>query len=273
MQVIKKKIRYKGQSAYIDFNLDSNEDFIGYQQSIDNLTSFKTMNVVNDVVDAEKRKFNFSNESGSQIIKFWFLNPSKVHQNTFTAAGFTQDEITNTSKSLLNSFFILDFYNTPIIAKQKKLFTSYLTKVLNQSTLPTYTIPLILDESNRNELYYMYISRSYINQQTQPIITGYTKISFFSGHDGSIKTFQYNGFSYSSSQQKLFMRTELNFSGRTWRFIPSSNTIDLYQLDGGEYDNRMNDTFDKENITNPSYNSNKIFDYRDRTYKSEDDFM
>lgn len=271
MSIIKKEILFKKQTAYIDFNLDSKDSFLGYQQNIDNISKFESSNVVNDAVDGEKRKFKFYSEDGSQTLKFFFLNSSKVYQNSLSALGlgWDIDNVTGGSTHVLNSFFILDFYDSPVVSKQRKLFSTYLTKFIkNINPLdPTYSIPLIMDDTNKTQLFYLYIPRSYINKQTQPTITGYTKLSFFNSVDGTIKSFT-NTEQYGVNEESLFLRTELNLTGRTWQFfLPVSKQVTLYQLDGGEYDTRMSDTVQKESIKEPRYPTFKIFDYTRVDYR------
>lgn len=268
MSVIKKEIQYKGQTAYINFNLKSNSKFLDYQQNIDNITQFNSLDIVNDGIDDEKRKFSHYSDNGSSTLKFYFLNPYNEYENSFESAGFTTIDITGKSESILNSFIIADFYDTTDIAKQKRLFTTYLTKLVYKTTVPTYFLSIISTDEDINQLYYMYISRSYINQQTTSIITGYTKFSFFSGIDGIIKTFQYIDEPHDSTEEKLFLKTELNFTGRTWQFITTSRTINLRQLRGVEYDTRMSETFNKEGLVKPNYSKNTIFDYRTGKYVS-----
>ena len=174
MPIIKEKIKYLGDSMNIKFNLGSDDNFLGYQQEIDNLTQVVSLDLVNPEIDVEERRFESHNptEIATQL-QFQFFNV--IFQPSFYAAGFSNNDITSQSSNMLNSFFILDFYDTYDVNTQTKIFTTYLTKI---SVTPDYTAPEY-NITKTNQLYYWYIPIWYLNTQTGSTATGYVKFRRF----------------------------------------------------------------------------------------------
>jgi hypothetical protein len=236
----------------IKLELGSDDGFIGYQQEIDNLTSFTSIGLINPVTDGEKRKYK-RKPSALAILSFLFYNGS-TWVSTFEAAGFTQDEYKKNSDNFLNSFFILDFYDTYDINNQTKLFTTYLTKKGN--TTPTYTI----SDSN-NQLYYMYIPESYISGQTGTI-TGYTKFMFYNAKTGKVATFLNQENASSNNANRIFFEIELNHADRTWKYIKSPTQMTAKEIvNNSEYADKVNNTVDTIDILQQNPPSGDTFVY------------
>lgn len=231
--LIKEKIKYKGNNMNFKISFSSNDDFVGNQQEIDSLTQFKTLDSVNQVTDEEKRRFKSS--ASSQNVKFYFHKGSGVYENKFTTAGFTDNEISSNSLNFLNSFFILDCYDTYDINSQTKIFTTYLTK---KGTLPTYTI-----DNKLNQLYYQHIPISYINKNIDTIPTTYIKFSFFNAKTGKLTLFYNQDNESDLTPRRMFFNTRLFINGKTWRF--QSSTIRAREITNNKYVEKMNETYDK----------------------------
>lgn len=250
MSIIKEKIRFDGRNMNFKFSLGSNNNFIGFQQEIDSLMQSTTNDLINPAVDAEERRLKLNPIPSNTItLQFKFSNSALID---FTAAGFTQNEIDQNDTSLLNSYFILDFYDTYDINTQTKIFTTYLTKL---SKLPIYSI------STNNQLYYLYVPISYINGQTGTTVTGYTKFSFFNAKNGTTTLFYNENNESFTTPEKLFFKTELNLINNTWKFItPSYPIIDVKEIiNNALYIKRINDTYDNFDNLQQTYPSGNTF--------------
>lgn len=266
MSIIKKEIQQRGQTAYIKIPIGSNQGFLGYQQNIDNLTNFESLDVVNNPIDAETRRYSYSNNS-STTLEFSFLK-NDAWDVDFECAGFSSSDIQTQTDAIQNSYFIWDFFDTYIASKQRRIFSTYLTKVLYYTTVPRYTIYTNTNNLNITQFQQIFIPRSYIQEQTSPIVTGYSRFMFFSGlgtDNENVKIFNYPNTSSSIPEEKLYVRTILNFTGRTWQF-EDSGTIRLEQIRGAQYNTRMSNTVDKEKSYTPNYPLNPVFDYSTQTY-------
>jgi hypothetical protein len=197
------------------------------------------------MIDAEEKRFKFNPDISGTTIQFKF---SGSFQSNFINAGFTQNEINQNSNNLLNSFFILDFYDTYNVNTQIKIFTTYLTKV---GKIPTY----LIDNDNKNQLYCLYVPISYISGQTGTTVTGYTKFSFFNAKSGTTTLFYNEDNENFTTPERLFFKTELNLTGNTWRIITASYpTIKAKEIvNNALYVNRINSTYDNINNLQQTY--------------------
>ena len=225
-------IDFSGTTMNLTISLSSNDNLIEYQQEIDRLTQFTTLDLVNPVTDGEKRRFKLNpNPTPDITLNFQFYSTiTNTYLNSFLFAGFTGKEIATGSDNLLNSFFILDFYDTFDINNQTKIFTTYLTKLLvpvNGITYSQYSI----GTSNNNQLYRWYVPLSYIESQTGSTATGYMKLSFYSAKTGNITTF-FNGDNINiTTPEYMFFKTELDLINMTWKFLtPSYPAINAKEI-------------------------------------------
>jgi hypothetical protein len=234
MSIIRRKIRFNnslvglsggtigftGTTINLTISLSSNDNLIEYQQEIDRLTQFTTLDLVNPVTDSEKKRFKLNpNPTPDITLNFQFYSTiTNTYLNSFLFAGFTGNEIATSSDNLLNSFFILDFYDTFDINSQTKIFTTYLTKLLvpvNGITYSQYSI----GTSNNNQLYRWYVPLSYIESQTGSTAIGYVKLSFYNAKTGNITTF-FNADNINlTTPEYMFFKTELDLINMTWKFL------------------------------------------------------
>jgi hypothetical protein len=257
MSVIKETIKFNNLDMNLTIPIGSGIGFTGYQQEVDNLTLETENELINPVIDTEVRKFNYAPIIQPSILYFYFhLSTDEVK---FTNAGFTQTEIDNSDTKLLNSFFILDFYDTYDTYTQTKIFTTYLTKVLgSNNNTPQYTI----SSSVSNQFYNWYVPLWYIDlmRTSGTTVTGYTKFSFYNAKDGSISLF-YNHDNVSlKTPEKMYFKSILNLVDMTWRFTTTSfPNIRAYELyNAAAYTQRVNNTlvnFDNKKQNYPSGNT------------------
>jgi hypothetical protein len=259
MSIKKEQILYNNLDNHIKFNLKSDDNFYSYQEEIDNLTNLNGFDILNPVIDSEKCKFKYQPNS-TMLLKFNFYNSSGIYGNSFLNAGFTSNEI-NKNNNFLNSFFILEFYDTYDINIQTKIFTNYLTKL---GTQPSYEI-----SNNSNQFYYFYIPQSFINSQTGTTITGYTKFSFYNAKvsNDRISLF-YNNTINNDTPEKMFFKTSLNLTGKTWNIISNNNNISIYEYNNNDYKNKINETFTQFNNVKQVFPNGNTFNYANGSYST-----
>jgi hypothetical protein len=246
----------------IKFNLGSNDNFLGYQQEIDDLTQGVSDTLINPDVDLEERRFKYAFHSPAVQFNFGFGSPTP--SNAFTAAGFTPTELAQQQLDVLNSFFIFDLYDSYNVSTQVKILTTYITKIGNS---PQYTL-----DSN-NQIYNLYVPIPYIQDiQAQSgstgIATGYTKISFYNAKTGKVTLFYNPTYALSTTPLFMFFPTRLNVNLKTWEFLPSSTSVfqanEIYQ--NQEYITKVNDTVQNFNNESQNYPSGSTFNYQTGKY-------
>ena len=258
MSIIREKIRYAGNSMNIKFNLSLDDKFLGYQQEIDNLTQVVSLDLVNPEIDVEERRFkSFNSLMLTPQLEFQFF--SGTYQNSFLAAGFSPANIAEQASNILNSFFIMDFYDTYDVNTQIKIFTIYLTKIGNS---PLYDIDV------SNQLYYWYIPVWYLKAQTGSTVTGYAKFTFYNAKSGTTALFYNNDNLACTTPEKMYFKAEINIVNKTWKFTnPSFPLILAKQLyTSTQYNQRVNDTITNFNNEVQNYPSGTSFNYLDGKY-------
>ena len=264
MSIIKENIRFTGENMNLKIVLNSRDNFIGYQQEIDGLTQLTTTDLINPAIDGETRRFKYDPDLGNTVLSFYFYS-GNTYNVSFLNAGFTQNEINSNSNKLLNSFFILDFYDTFDVNNQTKIFTTYLTKILdNISNSPIYRVYV----EAINQFYYWYIPLSYINTLTGSTGIGYVKFSFYNAKNGNVSLFYNNDNAALTTAEKMFFKVELNLTDKTWKFLTTSFPyLTAYELITSiDYINRINNTFEKFDNKKQEYPTGTTFNYRTGTY-------
>jgi len=251
MSIIKNEIVYTGKDINMKFSLDSINNNMGQQQSlIDSVTTYTTESV-NPIIDIEARRFKYDVNLPPTTLSFYF-NRSGFYTNSFST-GFT-------NTMTLNSFFILDFYDSFDTYSQNKIFRTYLTKIGN---VPQYNI----NDSNI-QFNVWYIPQSHLKSLSN-ISTGYTKFSFYDASTGVISAFyNYNNRNLVTNE-KMFFKTELNAVNKSWRMITDSfPSIIAYEFPNNNniYSDRINNTINTVPVNKPNYPSKFIFDYKTQTY-------
>ena len=261
MPIIKEQIKFIGDNMNLKINLSSDDNFLGYQQEIDNLTQVVSVDLINPEIDVEERRYKYANAT-PLTLKFQFYNQTaNNYQADFISAGFTGDEILSSSMNMLNSFFILDFYDTYDPNTQVKILRTYITKIGLSSTYligPTYP----------NQIYCRYIPVDYIKAHTGATTAiGYTKFSFYNAKDGSISLFYNLSNGSLSTPEKMYFKSQLDFLNKTWRFILTSNTATARELTTSPlYNQRVNDTVDNINNEEQNYPQGSAFDFVNGKY-------
>jgi hypothetical protein len=263
MSIIREVVKYNQTDINIKIPIGITDGFSGYQQEIEKLTSFSATNLVNPENDIEVRRFKYYTTTNSTM-QFQFYNGSNYSTN-FTYAGFASAEINPSNGKITNSFFILDFYDSFDPYNQNKIFSTYQTKLVT-GTSKTANYKIIT-----SQFYNFYVPINYINSFTGTTVIGYSKFSFYNAKTGKIQLFFNNdNSSMLLSPEKLYYKTELNLTAKTWRFITSSspNMIakEIPYTTNTEYSDKVNNTFDKFNSKAQDYPSGNTFNFEDGTY-------
>lgn len=250
MSINKIIIPFTGKDKIIKISLDSVDSAYGQQQSISNAMNDVTNGLINPIVDIETSRFKYNPTLPAAILSFYFhINGS--HTNTFES-GLTEN-------MLLNSFFMLDFYDTYDTYTQTKIFRTYLTKV---GEFPQYQI------NAENQYNIWYVPQSFIDSSSGGTALGYVKFSFYNALTGLVSTFyNYNNRDLKTNE-KMFFKSELNISNRTWKIITTSfPSILAYEFPATNlYSNRINNTVNNVEQSKPNYSPNLAFDYQTQTY-------
>jgi len=270
MSIIKETILFNNLDININFPIDSNSELYGYQQEIDNEVISAKATSTNPIVDNEIRRYNYDGNAESARLVFYYSQYSNdIFTNTFIDAGFTANEIGGNNTKLLNSFFILDCYDSFDPNTQTKIFTTYLTKVLDGETDTNIKIPkYIINSLITNQFYYWQIPLSYINEQSFSEVTVYIKFSFYNAKTGVINLFYNQDNKDLTTPEKMYFKAVLNLALMTWRFdVLSFPYIKAYQVNtNSAYAKRTNNTISNFDNKQQNYPTGSILNKETGTY-------
>lgn len=268
MQIIKETVRFTGIDANLRINLNSDSNFLGAQQEINNIANDASNSLINAVVDGEKRKFKYNTALGINLT-FRFSFKNGVSSFGTDGAGFTNSELINIEPNVANSFFVLDFYNSCNPNNQVRIFTTYLTKI---GTIPQY---LVGHDDTRNtyttdnQFYYWYVPIWYLNTM-MPNSIGYIKFSFYNAKSGTTVLF-YNNLNVSNPLLKMYFEAQLDPTNNCWNLLQKTNIVDARELIiSNKYTERINNTIDKRDNIKQTYPKGTVggtvFDYETGMY-------
>lgn len=264
---INENIKFNNLDINLKINLGGDEHLFGYQQEIDNLTEITKEELINPIVDGEIRRYVYNPYVQPANIIFYFYSTN--YSCSFINAGFVSGEIANNNVGMLNSFFIMELYDTYDPYTQTKISTNYLTKILGGSgSKPDYT----LNSSANNQFYYLYIPISFLNKHSgATTITGYTRFSFYNSKTGKISLFYNSGNVSLLTPEKMYFKTQINLNTKSWQFIESAYpySIAMQILPTNAYAKRINNTIDNTENKKQNYPSGYIFDQNTGTYITE----
>lgn len=264
MSIIKIKILRNNQDNNIKFGLSNNVQVTGYQQEINEITDQTKKKLINPIIDDEITKFKF--DGASRYIQFYFDNDGTVYD--YTDAGFTEDELNNNSKSFMNSFFILDMYDTYDVNTQTRIFRNYLTKLYddaltNATPRPRYEF----NKYKKFQLSELYLPKSYINTISGTTSTTYFKFMFFNGKTGDIYQFYNDGINSEYSLEKMYFECELDLSDNTWSIPSATPYLNANRLlSTNAYSNKINDAVDDFKNLKQEYPTGDSFDIESGDY-------
>jgi hypothetical protein len=266
---IKETIKFKGTDTFIKIPFSIANNLVDYQQEIDNANEEAKKESINEVIDHEVRRYTY-NEPSSTILKFFFGTGHNVEFGV-NGAGFSEADITNGGDTLLNSFYILDFYDSFNDQTQTKIFTTYMTQILTGELdvgvpIPEYTI----SNSSAYQFNSWYVPQDYLDPflySGYTVITGYVKLSFFNAKTGRVTLFYNKANDGLNTPQKMYFTAYLYPATMGWQFI--TDTPEAYEVAAGNaYAQRINDRVDGFDNLQQEYPEGLIFE-DDGTYSTE----
>jgi len=265
MSIIKERIKFNNVDVNLKIDLGVRNRFSGYQQEIDELTEETKEELINPVIDYEVERYPHE-PNRTNTVYFYFSNAAGTsHANTFTNAGFTSTEIEDFDDVVLNSFFIMDFFDTYDHFTQRKLFTTYNTLILDSETSGGDPIPKYkLSNTVINQFFYQYVPKWFLDSQTETTIPVYIKFSFYSAKSGRVSLF-YNNAEAVSSPERMYFKGFLYTHDRDWNFDEGVNNA--YELPpNNTYATKVNDAV--ETFENLQQNAPEgAFNPEDGTYE------
>ena len=261
MPIIKEKIKFNNQDVNLTFGLSGVNQISGYQQEIDGLTEDAKDELINPIVDNEVRRFIFE-PNDIAILGFYFDSDSP-HVD-FEYAGFTSTEIEDADTNMLNSFFIMDFYDSFDPYTQTKISTTYNTQILEGNTSGGVQIPGYVNNNDKlTQFYYLNVPKTFIDAQTGHTATGYTKFSFYNAKYGLVHLFYNIAVSNAgvTTPEKMYFKTTLNLYDMTWNITTGLfASVAIYEMPRtGAYVEKVNDAVDNFSNEQQQYPNGSVF--------------
>ena len=249
-----------GDTMNIKISFASQDNFSGLQQEIDRQTSITTVDLINPVTDEEKRRFVKASSPSIQAFNFRFYNGA-AYVPSYTAAGFTTAELEDKTLNVRNSFWIFDFYDSYDPNKQIRLFSTYYTQI--KSSTPSFPAANV-----NNQLYYLYVPKSYTDTFTGLTATVYAKISFFNAKTGKLQLMLNERNLSKTTGEVMCFKVELDLYYRTWKYIITGTGTDVKgkELANSAYVDRVNDTVNDFDNQQQVYPDGNTYNYQDNDY-------
>ncbi|MFW6220022.1 MAG: hypothetical protein ACOC33_04205 [bacterium] len=280
MSIIREKIQYTGNDINLKLTLSNGLDQTGHQQEIDEFTQIQTNKSINEPSDGEIRRFKFreDNKISRTTVIFSFYNQNTTQYDySFINAGFTEDDVNNQNLNYLNSFFRLDFYDNFIPNQQTRIFSSYITKLIDNNfqddpKLASYSI------IDSNEFYYLNVPINFYQNNTNNIIDGYGLFTFYNAKSGKISLFYNLDNENLTTPEKMYFKIRLDTQHKSWDII--TNSIEnpdpnigprVYAKElivSSDYIERYNNTNDNLNNLSQNYPSGSTFNYLTGKYNN-----
>jgi len=315
--MLKQKVKLNNRDVNIRISLGSSNNLGGYQQEINNLTSFNSLDIVNPVEDEEVRRFEYMFNNLNDIRFAFHVPESNTFEPSLTQSGFLESDINNGNRAIQNSFYLVDFYDTFNKFSQTKIFSNYNSKIIEEirgistsrrrrgsteddngrrrrgdsgdedsgidiTNLTIYRI------NRASQFFFINIPVWYIDSIKSGEFSGYnygygdngnsviiyTKFLFYNAKTGRIVSFYNADNATLTTDERYYVKTEINLDNFTWRFISpsvlSENTLQLREIERNrnqkfnEKINKTVDSFNEERITPPTGNA---FDDIDGSYR------
>lgn len=274
MSISKFKIKFNNRDSNIQIDLNRDYENLGYQEEINSFTNITSNANINDVVDGEITRCTYISDDNRNFLYFNFYNSNSDSYSTdYTFGGFTNNEINNSSSVFLNSFFIVDIFDTDNIQNQTKIISTYLTK-LNFNFDGTAIIPLENINMQLNKLNIPFNNIDDIESDDDYYYL-YLRFSFYNAKTGKITLFhQDNRSSYLKPSEQVYFKVKIGKNDKRWVFnVRTFNTNTLqYSIIGKEFKDsqafidRLNNTVDNTQNLKLEYPTGDTFNYDDASY-------
>lgn len=227
----------------LNIPLESSWDFNGIEEGYKNYEESVIKEILN-IGDFETTRFEHQeyNTTGSSInYEFNFFNTGNTTYENSYLAEFSAEQVFYFVNQFSNSFFKLDFYNTPDTSTQKNYFTIILpvqqglveSAILNPSVLGSKVVSIkkpffVLDYIGDKEGFFIYWlkKRDFID-----LSTFYMSAKFFDARIGVfIKMMTESQTSLSSQTnfnptEYFYYKLELDYNARTYRVVNNSSGV------------------------------------------------
>lgn len=270
-------IKYNNSDMNLKIALGSGQRMFGSQQEIDNLTVLTENELINPVNDTEVRRFKNIETTTPVNLSFYFYVAN--YTNTFgeSGAGFTSEEINSRSLKLLNSFFIIELYDSYDPYTQSKILTTYMTKILDGDSddsgysiqIPKYKIY----STAINQFYYLHIPQSFIDAQTGSTVYVYASYMFYNAKGGGVCLFYNKDINDNIVKREtlelMYFKIELNLETNTWKFINTSypNVLAYQVVSTSDYVSKINDTVNGTENKRQNYPTGSTFNSTTGSYE------
>jgi hypothetical protein len=272
MSIIKEQIKFLGNTMNLTFPISSNRTFLGYQQEIDNLTQFVSLDLVNPAVDVEERRIKYLGNPIPIMLRLFFWNGEYGASPDFYRAGFSLSDIYGNSDCMLNSLFIVDCYNSPDSNTQIKIFRTYLTKLIGNDAYGNkiYTPTYYIGGTEINQLNYFYIPKWYLDAQTGTSVITYLKFTFYNAKNGTTASF-YNDANdiapINKTPELMYFKINIRLSDLTWQFVtPPTDIVAKQLINNAAYDKKVDDSVVNSDNMAQNYPSGSSFNYQTGKY-------
>ena len=253
MSVNKYKIVLPPNDKQIDIPIELKWDFGGKTDSVEEYEKTVFEEVIGKAADFEVVRFSHAiynllgpiKTSMNYEFKFYSGLPQNISASTvnnysmsYLALGFTPSEVYYYSKPFTNSFFKLDFYDTPNPTTQRIYFTIILPvqQGLTQNVSISQSLPNVnikrpkmrLDSLGDKEGFFIYWLRK---QDFLDISTFYMSAKFFDGRNGNFITMTNvnqnsipNPYNFDGSDYFYYV-VDLDYNDKTYRVFRPNNNI------------------------------------------------
>lgn len=189
------KIRIiRGKSINLPVQLENRFDITGNEMEIQKFSDDTLQQIINPIKDYEVAKFihDYDNFGNNDLIMAMNFLDGETWHGEYVPQGFEAGELINLSNAVKNSFFKLDFFDSPNRETQKLQFTKIIPMYLsNEVMLDTpvdgrngYIVPdFYSNVIKNNEISDLFIFKS---EKTKNIDEFYMGCRFFNAKNGDI---------------------------------------------------------------------------------------
>lgn len=224
-----------GNDLNLTFPLSSKSNLGGLTQDIQDLITDQSNSSINSVTDGEKIRFTPDGFTG---ITFW----------NGTITGFTSSEVK--TQAYVNSFFILQIYDTPLSDTQTLLHTSYINGYYFSTGVTS-----VFDWTSEFEYADLHISKNYLDGFSGNTDNVYCKTHFYNAKTGKIDPF-YDVYATGDTESILYKTLVLNKTNRTYSI---SGNMHFVKINNSDYVELINDSIESFNVEKPTYPTGNTF--------------
>lgn len=196
-------------------------------------------NAVDDSINTYKNNEtieSINNSTDNDVVVYKFARTSLIfgalfYNNAFTSTayslsqlGFTNEDISGTSNSLIKSFYTLQIYDSIDEDSQNLLHELYYNgfRFIFTNGLSTQ-INFNQDDINTLDFFDHYYKSSFLDTITGTTANTYARLYFYNALDGEYIVME-NNFNVSlTSEDKLYFPILINKDLKTWNFVDNNN--------------------------------------------------